>query len=232
MSKNVKKAFIFWRYHQELCTIWSRSPEIIFDPGAQKYISPPLLYNALKPGLTYGQTRCRFFGTNRDRGRVRCEGARERTPYLTRVVAGLTAGAKTAGRQYEYLLRDRVDLAYALGVTDHRYFGLADAQRYGTGLAHVPVTGDGASFAGRVVDAARGQAHQAHAVLELGLTVQLEQRDIVVQRLRVVVVVDVRGGHAQRLRARAAVLTGQVVVANAHVDRVAGPHDAATRTRD
>lgn len=61
---------------------------------------------------------------------------------------------------------------------------------------------------------------------------QLQQGDVVVQRLRVVVVVYVRGGHAQRLRARAPVLPGQVVVAHPHVDRVAGPHYAAIRKRE
>lgn len=160
------------------------------------------------------------------------ESARHETmTYLTGVVARLAARAKAAGRQYEYLLGDRVYLAYALRVADHRDLGLADAQRYRARLAHVPVPGDGAPFAGRVVDASGRQAHQAHAVLELGLPVQLQQRDVVVQRLRVMVVVYVRGGHAQRLRARAPVLPGQVVVAHAHVDGVARPHDAANTRR-
>jgi len=83
-----------------------------------------------------------------------------------------------------------------------------------------------------VIDAPGRQAHQAHAVLELGLPVQLEQRDVVVQRLRVVIVVDVRGGHAQRLGARASVFPGQVVVAHAHVDGVPGPDDAANTGRN
>lgn len=146
--------------------------------------------------------------------------------HLTRVVSRFAAGAKAAGRQYEYLLGDRVYLAYALGVADHRDLGLPDPQRDRAGFAHVPVPGDGAPFAGRVADAPGGQAHQAHAVLELGLPVQLQQRNVVVQRLRVVVVVDVRGGHAQRLRPRATVLPCQIVVAHAHVYRVARSHYA------
>lgn len=44
--------------------------------------------------------------------------------------------------------------------------------------------------------------------------------------------VDVRGGHAQRLRPGAPVLPGQVVVAHAHVDGVAGPDDAADMCDD
>ena len=59
------------------------------------------------------------------------------------------------------------------------------------------------------------------------LSVQFEQRDVVVERLRVVVVVDVGGGDTQRLCALGAVLGGQVVVADPHVDGVTGPHDAA-----
>lgn len=79
--------------------------------------------------------------------------------HLARVVARLAAGAKAAGRQYEYLLGDRVDLAYTLGVADHRNLGLTDPQRDRARLAHVPVTGDRAPFAGRVADAPGRQAH-------------------------------------------------------------------------
>ena len=86
---------------------------------------------------------------------------------------------------------------------------------------------------------------------------ELQQRDVVVQRLAVVVVVDVGRGHPQGLRQsevsigiswtnqrpvlrsgdqsgasiylgpRAAVLLGEVVVAHPHVDRVAGADNAA-----
>ena len=55
---------------------------------------------------------------------------------------------------------------------------------------------------------------------------QLEQGDVVVQGLAVVVVVDVGGGHSQGLGAGAAVLLGEVVVAHADVDGVAGADDA------
>ena len=55
---------------------------------------------------------------------------------------------------------------------------------------------------------------------------QLEQGDVVVERLGVVVVVDVGGGHPQGLGAGRAELLGQVVVAHAHVDGVAGADDA------
>ena len=82
---------------------------------------------------------------------------------------------------------------------------------------------------------------------------ELQQRDVVIQRLAVVVVVDVGRGHPQGLRQsevsieiswtnqwpvlrseasiylgpRAAVLLGEVVVAHPHVDRVAGADNAA-----
>ena len=55
---------------------------------------------------------------------------------------------------------------------------------------------------------------------------QLQQGDVVVQRLAVVVVVDVGGGHPQGLGAGGAVLLGQVVVTDTDVDGVAGPDNA------
>lgn len=80
-----------------------------------------------------------------------------------------------------------------------------------------------------MADAPGRQAHQTDAVAQLRLAVQLQQRNVIVQRLAVVIVMDVRGGHAQRLRARATELARQIVVADAHVDRIAGPDDAANR---
>lgn len=56
---------------------------------------------------------------------------------------------------------------------------------------------------------------------KLSLAQQFQQRDIIIQRLAVVVVVDVGGRHAQRLRAGRAVLARQVVVADAHEYRFA-----------
>ena len=52
------------------------------------------------------------------------------------------------------------------------------------------------------------------------LSVQLEQGDVVIQRLRVVVVVDVGGGDSQGLRALRPVLGGQIMVADPHIDGV------------
>lgn len=66
--------------------------------------------------------------------------------------------------------------------------------------------------------------------LKLSLAVQLQQRDIIVQRLAVVVVMDVGGGHTQGLRARGAVLARQVVVTHAHVYRVARANDAGRKS--
>ena len=57
---------------------------------------------------------------------------------------------------------------------------------------------------------------------------ELEQGDVVVQRLAVVVVVDVGGGHPEGLGPGGPVLLGQVVVTHADVDGVSGPHDAET----
>ncbi len=55
---------------------------------------------------------------------------------------------------------------------------------------------------------------------------QFEQGYVVVQRLRVVIVVDVGGGHAKSLRSRTAKLLREVVITNTDVDGVTRAHDA------
>ena len=55
---------------------------------------------------------------------------------------------------------------------------------------------------------------------------QLEQGDVVVQRLAVVIVVDVGGGHPEGLGPRGAVLLSQVVVTNTDIDGVTRPDNA------
>lgn len=149
---------------------------------------------------------------------------RESTPTV------LTSGTETGRWQNEYFLCDSVHFSYAFGVADNRYFGLAYSQRNGSGFAHVAVASDCASFAGRMADATRWQAHQTHAVPQFGLPVQFQQRNVVVQRLAVVVVVNVCGGHAQRLRTRASELARQIVVADAHIDRIARPNNAESES--
>lgn len=72
----------------------------------------------------------------------------------------------------------------------------------------------------------RRQTDEAHSLLEVGLAVELEQGDVVVQRLAVVVVVDVGGGHPQGLSPRGPVLLSQIVVTNADIDGVTSPDDA------
>lgn len=108
----------------------------------------------------------------------------------------------------------------------HKYVGRR-RQFVAITFAHVAVTGDRAAFAGGVTDAARRQAHQADALFQLGLAVQLEQCNVVIQRLAVVIVMDVGGGNAQCLSAGAAVLPGQIVVAHPHVNCIARPNYAA-----
>lgn len=78
-----------------------------------------------------------------------------------------------------------------------------------------------------MADAARRQADQADPILQLRLAVKLQQRDIIVECLAVVIVVDVCRCDAQRLSAGTSVFTGEIVVAHPHVNRVAGPDDAA-----
>ena len=64
------------------------------------------------------------------------------------------------------------------------------------------------------------------SVLRTCFAVQLEQRYIVVEGLRVVVVVDVGGGHADGLGAWRAKLLCEVVVADPDVYRVTSSDDA------
>ena len=63
-------------------------------------------------------------------------------------------------------------------------------------------------------------------LLRTCFAVQLEQRDVVVESLRVVVVVDVGGGHADGLGAGRAEFLREVVVADADVYRVTSANDA------
>ena len=58
---------------------------------------------------------------------------------------------------------------------------------------------------------------------------ELQDGDVVVQRLRVVVVVDVRRGHPQGLGSGAAELLGEVVITDSHVDGVAGADNAGRK---
>lgn len=69
-----------------------------------------------------------------------------------------------------------------------------------------------------MADTPSWQADEADSLFELGLTVQLEQRDVVVEGVTIVVMMDVRRRDAQSLGARTAVLLRQVVVAHAHID--------------
>lgn len=91
-------------------------------------------------------------------------------------------------------------------------------------FSHVAVAGDSAALAGRLTNTARWQAHETYSVAQLRLAVQLEQRYVIVQRLTVVVVVDVGSGDPKRLRAGAPVLARQVVITHSHVDSVSRPH--------
>ena len=67
-----------------------------------------------------------------------------------------------------------------------------------------------------------------HGTVEGHRIGQGQNGDVVVQRLRVVVVVDVGRGHPEGLRSRAAELLREVVITDADVDGVAGADDAAS----
>ena len=70
------------------------------------------------------------------------------------------------------------------------------------------------------------QTREADSLLQVGLAVQLEESDVVVQRLAVVVVVDVGGGHPEGLSPRRAVPLSEVVVAHPHVDGITSSDNA------
>lgn len=92
-------------------------------------------------------------------------------------------------------------------------------------FSHVSVARNGAPLSCRVAHTSRGQAHQTHAVLEFGLSVKLEQSDVVVQGLAVVIVMYVGRGDSQRLGTRTSVLTRQIDVADPHVNGVTRSYD-------
>lgn len=60
-------------------------------------------------------------------------------------------------------------------------------------FSHVSITGHCASLPSCVTDTSRRQADQAHSIFQFRLTMKLEQRDIVVERLTVVIVMDICG---------------------------------------
>lgn len=88
-------------------------------------------------------------------------------------------------------------------------------------FAHVAVARNRTTLARRMANTTCWQANQTDAISQLRLAVQLEQRNVVVQRLAIVVVVYISGGHTQRLGARTAIFTCQIVVTHAHIDRIA-----------
>lgn len=153
------------------------------------------------------------------------------TVALAGVVALLPSGAVRAGRHQELLLGHRVDLGRAVAVLDDGQHRFTNPQRDGTAFSQVAVSSDGAPVTRRRGRSAGGQADEAYARVELDGALELEERDVVVQRLPVVVVVDVGGGHTARLRARVRALATEVVVADAHEHRLAVAHQAGDAVR-
>jgi len=99
-------------------------------------------------------------------------------------------------------------------------------------LAHVAVTGDRATFSRRMTDSTCWQTNQTDAIPQLRLSVQLEQRNIIVQGLTVVIVVNICGGYTKCLCSGTAVLAGQIVVSNTHIDGITGTHNAAKEKQE
>lgn len=119
----------------------------------------------------------------------------------------LASGTETRCWQNEYFLRDCVHFSYAFGIADNRDLGFTYTQWNGSGFAHVSVSGDSATFASRMADAPRWQTNEAHTITQFSLSIQFQQRNIIVQRLAVVIVMNVCGGHAKCLCARTAEFT-------------------------
>ena len=99
-------------------------------------------------------------------------------------------------------------------------------------FSHVSVASDGAAFAGWLAGSSGRKADKANALLQVGLTVQLQNRNVIVQRLRVVIVMDVGRGHPQSLSAWTSELLRQIVVANADVDSIAGSNNARESNKE
>lgn len=55
---------------------------------------------------------------------------------------------------------------------------------------------------------------------------KFQKSDIVIERLAVMIVMDIRRRNAQGLSTWASVFTSEIVITHPHVDCVAGPHDA------
>lgn len=85
---------------------------------------------------------------------------------------------------------------------------------------HVTVTSDGASFAGRMADTSCRQTHQTNSFAQLSLSVQFEQCNIIVQRLAIVIMMNVSGCDAHCLRTRAAIFPCQIIVTDSNINGI------------
>jgi hypothetical protein len=98
-------------------------------------------------------------------------------------------------------------------------------------FSHVPIARDRAPLARGLTHATCWKTHQAHTILKLSLAMQFEQRNIVVQRLTVMVMMDICGGHSQCLRTRAAIFSGQVMITDTYIYCISWPYNARTERR-
>ena len=76
-----------------------------------------------------------------------------------------------------------------------------------------------------LASSASRQTDKANSFLQVGLTVKLEDGDVVVKGLGVVVVVDVGRRNAEGLSAGAAELLGKVVIAHSYVNCISSSDD-------
>ena len=74
--------------------------------------------------------------------------------------------------------------------------------------------------------------NQTNAIPEFSLTMKFQQRNVIVQSLAVVIMMDVCCGHSKGLSTWAAIFTGQIVVANSNVNGVSGSYDAGMKKKN
>ena len=92
-------------------------------------------------------------------------------------------------------------------------------------FSHVTISGDCASLSGLLACSTSRQTDKADSFFQVGLTVQLEDGDVVVKGLGVVVVVDVGRRNAEGLSARASELLRKVVVAHSNINGISSSDD-------
>jgi hypothetical protein len=99
-------------------------------------------------------------------------------------------------------------------------------QALGLTFSHVTISGDCASLSGLLAGSTCWQTDKTDSFLQVGLSVQLENGDVVVEGLGIVVVVDVGRRHAEGLGTGTAELLGEVVITHTNVNCISSSDNA------